>query len=209
MNPSSSTTLKIVVLAAGFSRRLGKPKALARIHGISLLRRTVERLTVHTSSPIIVVVPPKSNRYRVELRRQKALIVENTQRSSGLASSVRAGIRKAGSCAGILLVAVDLPALRHREIRRLIERWRSFKRRVAARRIGAEGGGPLILPRRLHRAALQIQGDTGLRDFIRQLPRDQVLLVELPSAQTDVDTPDDLRHARRRIVPEHPPMMGL
>ncbi len=76
-------------------------------------------------------------------------------------------------------------------------------------RIGSQGGTPVILPRRLHRAALQIQGDTGLRDLIRNLPRDQVLLVDLPSAQTDVDTPDDLRQARRRIVPEYPPMMRL
>jgi len=202
MNLSKSNTLKIVVLAAGFSRRLGTPKALARIRGVSLLRLTVERLTALSPSPIIVVVPPRSHRYRIELRRQRTLLVENTQRSLGLASSVRAGIRKARYSSGILLLPVDLPALRSPEIRRLIERWRSSPRRVAARRIGAEGGTPLILPSRLYRAALRVQGDIGLRDLIRNLPLDQQALVDLFSAQTDVDTPEDLRNARRRMTPE-------
>jgi molybdenum cofactor cytidylyltransferase len=201
--------LKIVVLAAGFSRRLGTPKALARIHGVSLLRLTIERLTVLSPSPIIVVVPPRSNRYRVELRRQRALQAENPQRSSGLASSVRTGIRKAMYCPGILLIPVDLPRLRGREIQRLIERWRSAPRRVAARRIGTEGATPLILPRRLFRAALKIQGDVGLRDLIRHLPPDQRTLVDLASAETDVDTPVDLRNARRRMGPREYSTKGL
>ena len=38
---ASRPKLKIVLLAAGFSQRLGRPKALVRMHGVSLLRRTL------------------------------------------------------------------------------------------------------------------------------------------------------------------------
>src|ERR1035438_3383184 len=58
MKARSLPTLRIIVLAAGFSTRLGRPKALARVHGVTLLRKTLGLLAPFaTSSKIIVVIP--------------------------------------------------------------------------------------------------------------------------------------------------------
>jgi CTP:molybdopterin cytidylyltransferase MocA len=70
---------------------------------------------------------------------------------------------------------------------------------VAARRIGAGAGTPLILPRWLYARAAQLTGDEGLREVIRSLPSSALSLVDMPSAITDVDTRHDLEHARRRL----------
>jgi CTP:molybdopterin cytidylyltransferase MocA len=75
---------------------------------------------------------------------------------------------------------------------------------VIARRTGKEGATPrgivpLILPRRFYSGALAVTGDIGLRDMIGALPKPQRILMELPSASLDVDTPQDLRAARRRL----------
>jgi CTP:molybdopterin cytidylyltransferase MocA len=75
---------------------------------------------------------------------------------------------------------------------------------VIARRIGqrdgtARGGVPLILPRWLYSRALEVTGDTGLRDLVSGLPAPQRVLLNLPSAALDVDTPQDLLAARRRL----------
>jgi CTP:molybdopterin cytidylyltransferase MocA len=63
------------------------------------------------------------------------------------------------------------------------------------------GGVPLILPRWLYARALEVTGDTGLRDLVNRLPAEQLALVDLPSASFDIDTPEDLRTARRRLRP--------
>lgn len=195
---------RIVVLAAGFSTRLGEPKALARVRGVSLIERTLRLLAPFAAAPVIVVVPARAARLRAELRGQRPLLVANPLRSEGLSSSVRRGLRQARFEAAVLLVPVDLPHLEGRDIARLIARWRGARRRVTARRIGGEAAVPLILPRRLYPPALGIAGDAGLKGLIRRLPPEDIALVSLPSAAFDVDTAPDLERARRHARPRGP-----
>jgi molybdenum cofactor cytidylyltransferase len=198
MNANPAPGLGIIVLAAGFSSRLGQPKTLARVHGASLLKRTLQLAAGLGGGRIIVVVPRNASRYRLEARGIKAEFVINLQRAQGLSSSVRRGIAAARYTRAVLLMPVDLAHLEAREMRRLVSRWRDAPRRLVARRIGQSGAAPLILPRWLYPKALGISGDTGLRELVRQLPAERLVLVDLPSAAFDVDTSADLEIARRR-----------
>jgi len=56
--------LPVIILAAGFSSRLGRPKALARVRSLSLLRRTLTLAAQLTPAQIVVVVPPRAARFR-------------------------------------------------------------------------------------------------------------------------------------------------
>jgi molybdenum cofactor cytidylyltransferase len=196
--------LQCVILAAGFSSRLGRPKALARVHGVSLLRRTLDLARRFTPAKIIVVVPPRAARLAVEARGRGVVFTVNSRRADGLSSSVRRGIAQARHSAALLLLPVDLATLRERDVTRLISRWRAAPRRVIARRIERHAGTPqagipLILPRWLYRRALGVQGDIGLRQLVSGLPAHERVLLNLPSAARDVDTLQDLRAARRRL----------
>jgi molybdenum cofactor cytidylyltransferase len=193
--------LQIVVLAAGFSSRLGQPKALARVHGVSLLRRTLKVASSFSADRIIVVVPRNAARYRAEARGIKVLWAVNAQRAAGLSSSVRRGILAACYASAILLLPADLIHLKSRDLFRLMQRWQSAPRRLIARRIGQSGAAPVILPRWLYPRASRLAGDVGLRELIGQLPSDSRTLVEMASAAWDVDTPQDLNDARRRFRP--------
>jgi molybdenum cofactor cytidylyltransferase len=191
--------LQIVVLAAGFSSRLGQPKALARVHGVSLLRRTLEAASSFTSDRIVVVVPRNAARYRIEAWGFKVSWAVNAQRAEGLASSVRRGITAARYAPAVLFLPADLIDLTGRDLFRLVQRWQSARRRLTARRIDRSGAAPVILPRWLYPRASSLAGDVGLREIIGQLPADSRVLVDLPSAAWDIDTPQDLREARRRF----------
>jgi molybdenum cofactor cytidylyltransferase len=229
MNSKTRPKLEIVVLAAGLSTRLGSPKLEARIRGVSLLRKTVRLLAPLAASRIIVVVPPRALRARVELRGLRVTFVENPGRARGLSTSVRRGLAAARWSAAVVLLPVDLAHLKHLELARMIMRWNGARRRVIARRLpngatsppgtppgtspdttppagmtsgGApRGGAPVIVPRWLYARALGIAGDSGLKELISRLPRNQVALLDLPSASWDVDTPQDLARARHRMRP--------
>ncbi len=190
--------LNIVVLAAGFSSRLGRPKALVQIHGVSLLRRTVKLAAALRPSRIIVVVPPAAGRYRAQARHAGVTLARNPHRGQGLSSSVRCGLKHAWYCSAVLLLPVDLANLKLHELSRLVQRWQSAPGRTYATRVDIRGGTPLILPKRLFPRALRIVGDTGLRGLLAELPMAQRELLELPSARIDVDTARDLAAARRR-----------
>ena len=197
MNSAGLPRLQIVILAAGFSARLGRPKALTRVHGTTLLRRTLCVVARLTRKPIVIVLPPKTARYRVETKGPAVRLVGNARRSAGLSSSVCLAIARARYAPALLFVPVDLVALRRREIAALISRWRANPRRVIARRVGSDPATPLILPRWLYGAAGEITGDAGLRELVRDLPPIQRVLMNMASAGPDVDTPEDLSAARR------------
>jgi molybdenum cofactor cytidylyltransferase len=207
MNAVSLPRLQIIVLAAGFSSRLGRPKALARVQGLTLLRRALECAAALKAAQIIAVVPRNSARHRAQARGMKVAFVDNSRRNRGLSGSVRRGIAKARYSPAVLLMPVDLADLKSRELWRLIRRWRAAPRCVVARRIDVRassplrsspfGAAPLILPRRFYPRALTIVGDVGLRELIAQLPADSRVLVDVPSAALDIDTPQDLEAARR------------
>ncbi len=197
MNPIYSRKLQIIVLAAGLSSRLGRPKPLVRVHGISLLRRTLNVASLLGAQRIIVVVPRNAARYRIEARGIKVRWVVNSRRTQGLSSSVRRGIAEARYSSAVLLMPTDLIRLRSRELLQLFRHWQSAPRRLIARRIDLAGATPLIMPRWLYRRASTLVGDVGLRDLVGQLPADSRLLVNVPSAAWDIDTPLDLTNARR------------
>ena len=201
MKSSTRPRLRIVMLAAGFSARLGQPKALARVRGTSLIGNAVRLLAPLVASRIIVVIPPRAVRIRAELRGQRVTFVENPERANGLSASVRRGLAAARPSAGVLLLPVDLAHLNRRDLERMIARWRGARRRVIARRLGEQGGTPLILPRWMCPRALGIRGDRGLKELVGALPSVHRALLNLPSAEWDVDTPQDLERARRRWRP--------
>ena len=169
---------------------------------MTLLRRTLGVVARFSPAKIIVVLPPQAARYRVEARGLKAVFIANPKRGAGLSSSVHRGIEQARYSTALLLLPVDLAGLQPRDVARLISRWRSARRCVIARRIGRQNGPsqaaiPLILPRWLYPRALAVTGDIGLRELVNRLPARQRVLLDLPSAALDVDTPQDLREARR------------
>jgi molybdenum cofactor cytidylyltransferase len=198
MNAATLPFPQVVILAAGFSSRLGQPKALARVRNLSLLRRTMALAARFSPTGIIVVVPRPTARLAIEARGLTAEFAANLRRADGLSSSVRRGIARARYSPAVLLLPVDLAALRSRDLARLISRWRAARRCVIARRVGRGGGSPLILPRWLFARARAVSGDVGLRELMARLPASQKILVDLPSAALDIDTPQDLRAARRQ-----------
>jgi len=198
MNARARPTPRIVVLAAGYSARLGRPKALARVRGSSLIRRTVRLLAPLAAERIIVVIPRRAVRAREELRGMRVDLVVNPHRAGGLSTSVRRGLTAGRCSAALLMLPVDLVHLQRRDLERMIARWSGARRRVVARRVAEHGGTPVILPRWLWGRAQRIAGDRGLKQLLSELPPVYVTLLPVPSAAFDVDTAQDLARARRR-----------
>ena len=189
--------LRIVVLAAGFSARMGRAKLLLNIRGVSLIRRTVAVLSQFAARNIVVVAAPRATRLRAELRGYPVTVLANPQRARGLSSSVTLALRKTRYSRATLLLPADLGELTPRDLARLISRWRGAKRRVVACRLDGRAATPLILPKWLYPEARLLVGDVGLRALVAALPEEQRVVMEVLSAIRDIDTPHDLAAARR------------
>lgn len=178
-----------VVLAAGASRRMGQAKLLLRWGGVSLLRRAVEAAAA-ACRRVVVVVGPDPDRMRAELGGLPVQVVANPDYAEGIASSLRCGLRAARDAPAVLVVLADQPAVTAEQLCRLVREYRRTGAPVVAASYAGTVGVPAVFSRQLFPELLALTGDVGARGVIDR-HRDETILVPVPEAAVDVDTPED------------------
>jgi CTP:molybdopterin cytidylyltransferase MocA len=182
-----------VLLAAGGSRRFGKPKQLARHRGRPLLMRAIEAARdALPCAPLIVVLGADAVRLMLVARRSQcdARVVRNPSWKYGMATSLQAGFAAVPrSARAALVLLVDQPRVGAATLRRLVVAWRRRPALPAAARYAGHAGVPAVLPRRQWRTLRSLRGDEGARALLRDR---RVTLVDMPEAALDIDTPADL-----------------
>jgi molybdenum cofactor cytidylyltransferase len=159
----------IIVLAAGFSRRLGHPKQLVEIDGEPLIRRAYR--IASAVAPTIVVT-------RAEFAFGDALI--NEQAEEGMASSICLGV---AACGGdVLLMTCDQPHVTSAHLRALID----ANAPIAATAYAGVAGVPAFFAKEFREELLALRGDVGARGVIER-HRQVVVAVPLPEGEVDID----------------------
>ena len=92
--PSNETA--IIILAAGGSTRMGTPKQLLQFEGRTLLRRAAQTALATDCRPVVVVLGASAETMRQELHGLDVVIVENANWQTGMAGSLRTGIKALG-----------------------------------------------------------------------------------------------------------------
>jgi molybdenum cofactor cytidylyltransferase len=186
-----------VVLAAGFSRRLGSAKQMARLGDVTLLERAVKTALEAGLEPVFVVLREEQRTAfclaNVDSSRPKSAVVPviNPEAAEGMASSVRAGVRAAegaGGAVGVVLLACDQPAVTAEHLRELARGGAE----VVASSYAGHRGIPAYFPAHLFPELLQLRGDVGARGLL-----ETARAVELPGGELDIDTVEDLKRAVR------------
>jgi molybdenum cofactor cytidylyltransferase len=193
--------LYAIVLAAGASTRFGSPKQLVRIGGRPLLHTMVSRTADVTGNALIVVLGAGAGELAPLLRHSPGSVVINRHWREGIGSSIRLGVaRLPATCTGVMLVLADQAAVTRDDLRRLAGTWRRRPTLIAAALYAGTTGVPAIFPRSSFPALAALCGDNGARVLLRR-SADRVVRVPMPSAELDLDTPEDLL----TLVPAKPP----
>lgn len=183
-------TCAAILLAAGASTRLGRPKQLLRFQGESLLRRTARMALEAGCSPLVVVLGSQPTAMLPELAEHGTVTVTNTEWQEGMASSIRAGLKTVmHSAANALLLVCDQPGLSADFLRTLRQTHESCGAAVAASHYDGVDGVPAIFAASLFPALLALRGDEGARRVIAACQ--DLVTVEFPAGALDIDTPED------------------
>jgi len=180
-----------IVLAAGASSRMGRPKALLPLGAGTVLSRVVERALASGIGRLVLVLGHEATVVRANARLPedpRLLVVVHEGWAEGMASSLRAGIEASENADAIVVVLGDQPGLDPGAIDRLVTAWREGGRMAAVAHEG-QLTHPVLFDRSLFPALRLLQGDKGARAILKSR-RAEVVPVEGPALR-DLDTPSD------------------
>ena len=181
-----------IVLAAGLSRRMGRPKLLLTLEGRPVIRHTVERMLAAGLSDVIVVVGPEHEAIRQALEGLPVRLAVNPTPEAGQASSVRRGIQAVSPLATVALIALgDQPWVSADVIHRLLAALAAPGKRIAAPRYADGLGNPVLFAADVFPELLALTGDRGARAVVEK-DASRLAVVDVAQAMpSDVDTPED------------------
>jgi CTP:molybdopterin cytidylyltransferase MocA len=179
------------VLAAGASRRLGRPKQLVSVAGQRLVRRMAEVALHSGCQPVAVVLGAHATEVGAAVARLPVVRLLNPAWAEGMGSSVRVAAAWASDAAldALMLVLVDQVRLSRGHLDAL--RAASDRgQRIAASAYQGVLGVPAIFPRRFFPQLQALKGDSGARQLLRgNLP---ITAVNWPAGIDDLDRMADL-----------------
>jgi molybdenum cofactor cytidylyltransferase len=188
-----------IVLAAGRSTRMGAAnKLLAEVGGKPMVRHAVEAALASQARPVLVVTGHQAAGVSSALSGLDATLIANPDYASGLASSLKAGIRAVpAECDGALILLGDMPLIYPGQINRLIEAFADAPHAIVLPVHERRQGNPVLWPRRYFGELLQLEGDVGAKRLIRANP-ERVREVEVANDAifADIDTPEALARMR-------------
>lgn len=185
-----------VVLAAGGSRRMGRPKQLLDVRGRPLLELVVAAACESALDEVVVVLGAAAAEIRAGVAMGRARTVENPEHATGMASSLRVGLSALEASIGRAVVILgDQPGVSSSQLDELLALQHRSGQPAAALSVDGLLHPPVVMARGLWPELRELEGDVGCRHLIRARPE---LVAALPATGSvghpvDVDTPDDYR----------------
>jgi molybdenum cofactor cytidylyltransferase len=180
-----------VLLAAGASRRFGRPKQIEPWMGETLVAHAARSFLGGGLTPVVVVVPPGSA-IQNALTALDVTLVENAQGELGIGHSIALGIGALpGTVRAALIGVADQPLVDENVIRRLVEAF--VPGAIVEPRYGDHPGNPRIFDRRFFSELASLRADVGGQLVARAHPEAIVERTFPERVGMDIDRPEDWR----------------
>jgi molybdenum cofactor cytidylyltransferase len=182
-----------VVLAAGRSRRLGRPKQLLPLAGKPLLAHVLENAAASALDEVVLVLGHEAEAIRAAVGERGARVVVNPDHAAGQSTSLRAGLAAVDPRADAALFLLgDQPGVGPAIVDALIRAFRAGGTPIVIPSYGGRRANPALFARALFPELERVAGDEGARGVVRA-HADSVLVVPVGDGPTpgDVDTEED------------------
>lgn len=191
-----------LILAAGFSRRMGRFKPLLELGGASLLARAVSLLRAAGADPVLVVSGHQADALRPTLAGLDADEVHNPAYAQDMYTSVRAGAAALpGGIDAFFLLPVDIPLVKPASLLALAEAFARKRPAVAQPDFLGAAGHPPLIAAGLIPEILAWEGRGGLRGLLAgHAERAISVPVCDQGVLLDMDTPEAYAALRARLA---------
>jgi molybdenum cofactor cytidylyltransferase len=192
MHHDPIATVGLLLLAAGSSSRLARPKQLLPYQGQTLLRHAAEVATASPCRPLVLVTGALHDELLPEIDGLPFHVVRNDAWADGMGGSIAAGLQEletaseAAKVDAIVVILCDQPLLTDEVIGQLIVQFQATGQPVVASAYAGTQGVPALFSREIFPQLLELRGAAGARELLQQYAH--LSTVAFPGGATDVDT---------------------
>jgi molybdenum cofactor cytidylyltransferase len=187
--------ITIIILAAGSSTRMGMPKQLLPYQGRSLLRHVTEIALASSADSTVIVLGANAESMEREVAGLPVRVLHNRDLSAGLSASLRTAIAALPDHVDAALIMLcDQYLVSQELLNAMILEFRSSRKPIVACAYAGTVGVPALYDRSLFPQMLQLTGDRGAQQLIKEHLAD-VRSVPFPEGIADADTTADLLDA--------------
>lgn len=191
-----------IVLAAGGSSRLGRPKQFLQFKSKSLLRHAAQTMAASICDPIVVVLGAESDEAAAQIKDLPVATCLNENWRLGMSSSIKVGLAKliemAPEIDAVLISLCDQPFITSEILNRFSEKFAVTDVSIVAAKYNEVNGVPALFSRELFIELSRLEGDKGARDLIRSLT--DLATINLPEAAFDIDSPQDFEYLSHLLL---------
>jgi molybdenum cofactor cytidylyltransferase len=182
-----------IVLAAGASSRMGKPKPLLEADGTTFLERAIKLLRTAGCTYVVAVVNDGDDWITRVADTAGAAVIINDQPESEQIDSLRLAIANLpDGYEAVVVMPVDFPRIQQQTVNALVQDYSRQPTAVLNPAHKGHAGHPVIFSRDVVTELLRPDLPDGARSVIERHTREaRTLEVEDPGVLIDIDTPAD------------------
>lgn len=189
-----------VILAAGRSSRMGRPKALLSVNvsDNTFVAHLIQTAREAGLAPVFVIGSRNHQALADEVGRFGATLLTNEDPDRGQLSSIQTGLAAAEAvgASGIMVMPVDVPLLTVSVLRDVVAATGEAGVSIARATYRGRHGHPVLFTSAVFDELRTADPDVGARAVVRADPRRvRDVEVDQPGVTLDIDTPDDYRRA--------------
>lgn len=184
----------IVILAAGASNRLGKPKQLLSFEGTTLLNHSISIAEQTDAGKMVVVIGANEITVAESITSKKVKVLQNADWEEGMASSIRNGLQhlitKTPTLNAVLILVCDQPFVSVELLQNLIKEYKQTGKPIIACSYNNTLGTPALFDKSIFEKLLALDGDIGAKNIMKDNPG-LVHEVIFPKGNIDIDNSAD------------------
>jgi molybdenum cofactor cytidylyltransferase len=192
--------IAIIILAAGGSSRLDKPKQLVRHQGRTLVSHVTAEAFNAGLLPVLVVTGAGSETIAKELDETNAEIVYNDRWQEGVASSIVKGITHLmdnyAGAEDVIVAVCDQPFVSEELFMQLMDAKKTTGKGIVGSAYAGTVGTPVLFDQSYFRDLAALQGDQGAKKLLKMYA-DDMTTVPFEQGEVDIDTQDDLNRLHK------------
>ncbi len=184
-----------MILAAGESKRMGKPKLLLPYGEKTIIETIVETIVSSNVENTLVILGSERENIEEKIKNSPVRIVYNRDFRSGMLSSVQCGFKALPQeTRAVLVVLGDQPKISADVINKLIDAYKSTGKGIVLPVYKKERGHPVLIDVKYGEEVESLSPEVGLRGTVYNHPEDILEVeVETPSIFQDIDDESDYK----------------